>query len=283
MKIIIDERETALYEKCYSLILSQTKATCIELIKEVLPIGDIILKTDDDKDIMIIERKTFSDLFASIKDGRYEEQSYRLLNASGFPPHSVIYLLEGLTSQIDSNQKKLLYSTMTSLQYFKGFSIQRTYNISDTAEWLLIVADKIERNFNKGIIPYYLTSPFQRIFRNTNEVNEVNELTEENKTVSNDNYCNYVKKTKKDNINLGNIGEILLSQIPNISSTTAIAIMNNFENFPDFLNKLQQDSSLLDNIYYETNGKKRKISKLSIENIKKYLLYKSELTNNSES
>ena len=281
MKIIIDERETALYEKCYSLILSQTKATCIELIKEVLPIGDIILKTDDDKDIMIIERKTFSDLFASIKDGRYEEQSYRLLNASGFPPHSVIYLLEGLTSQIDSNQKKLLYSTMTSLQYFKGFSIQRTYNISDTAEWLLIVADKIERNFNKGIIPYYLTSPFQRIFRNTNEVNE---LTEENKTVSNDNYCNYVKKTKKDNINLGNIGEILLSQIPNISSTTAIAIMNNFENFPDFLNKLQQDSSLLDNIYYETNGKKRKISKLSIENIKKYLLYKeSELTNNSES
>lgn len=281
MKIIIDERETALYEKCYSLILSQTKATCIELIKEVLPIGDIILKTDDDKDVMIIERKTFSDLFASIKDGRYEEQSYRLLNASGFPPHSVIYLLEGLTSQIDSNQKKLLYSTMTSLQYFKGFSIQRTYNISDTAEWLLIVADKIERNFNKGIIPYYLTSPFQRIFRNTNEVNE---LTEENKTVSNDNYCNYVKKTKKDNINLGNIGEILLSQIPNISSTTAIAIMNNFENFPDFLNKLQQDSSLLDNIYYETNGKKRKISKLSIENIKKYLLYKeSELTNNSES
>lgn len=281
MKIIIDERETALYEKCYSLILSQTKATCIELIKEVLPIGDIILKTDDDKDVMIIERKTFSDLFASIKDGRYEEQSYRLLNASGFPPHSVIYLLEGLTSQIDSNQKKLLYSTMTSLQYFKGFSIQRTYNISDTAEWLLIVADKIERNFNKGIIPYYLTSPFQRIFHNTNEVNE---LTEENKTVSNDNYCNYVKKTKKDNINIGNIGEILLSQIPNISSTTAIAIMNNFENFPDFLNKLQQDSSLLDNIYYETNGKKRKISKLSIESIKKYLLYKeSELTNNSES
>lgn len=281
MKIIIDERETALYEKCYSLILSQTKATCIELIKEVLPIGDIILKTDDDKDVMIIERKTYSDLFASIKDGRYEEQSYRLLNASGFPPHSIIYLLEGLTSQIDSNQKKLLYSTMTSLQYFKGFSIQRTYNISDTAEWLLIVADKIERNFNKGIIPYYLTSPFQRIFCNTNEVKE---SIEENKTVSNENYCNYVKKTKKDNINPGNIGEILLSQIPNISSTTAIAIMNNFENFPDLLNKLQQDSSLLDNIYYETNGKKRKISKLSIENIKKYLLYKeSELTNNLES
>jgi len=281
MKIIIDERETALYEKCYSLILSQTKATCIELIKEVLPIGDIILKTDDDKDVMIIERKTYSDLFASIKDGRYEEQSYRLLNASGFPPHSIIYLLEGLTSQIDSNQKKLLYSTMTSLQYFKGFSIQRTYNISDTAEWLLIVADKIERNFNKGIIPYYLTLPFQRIFCNTNEVKE---SIEENKTVSNENYCNYVKKTKKDNINPGNIGEILLSQIPNISSTTAIAIMNNFENFPDLLNKLQQDSSLLDNIYYETNGKKRKISKLSIENIKKYLLYKeSELTNNLES
>lgn len=284
MKIIIDERETALYEKCESIILSQTKVTCIELVKEVLHIGDIIIRTSDDKDVMIIERKTFSDLFASIKDGRYEEQSHRLLNASGFPPHSIFYLLEGLNSQLDSKQKRLLYSTMTSLQYFKGFSIQRTYSISDTAEWLLILVDKIERNFNRGIIPYYLTNPFQRIFHNRIETNELTESTDsteceesveinKNTVNMNENYCNYVKKSKKENINPENIGEILLSQIPSISSITAITIMNNFKNFPDLLNKLQKDSALLDNIYYETNGKKRKISKLSVENIKKYLLY----------
>lgn len=289
MKIIIDERETSLYDKCYSLILSQTKATCIEIIKEVLPIGDIIIRTDDDKEVIIIERKTFSDLFASIKDGRYEEQSHRLLNASGFLPHSIFYLLEGFNSQLDSKQIKLLYSTMTSLQYFKGFSVQRTHSISDTAEWLLILVDKIERNFNKGVIPYYLTNPFQRIFHNTIETNESTEFTEtteltdvketseinKNSININQNYCNYVKKSKKENINPENIGEILLSQIPSISSITAITIMNNFKNFPDFLHKLQTDSTLLDNIYNETNGKKRKISKLSIENIKKYLLYQN--------
>jgi len=49
MKIIIDERETALYEKCYSIIQGNT--TSIQLSKQVLNLGDILFKTDEDKDI----------------------------------------------------------------------------------------------------------------------------------------------------------------------------------------------------------------------------------------
>jgi len=68
------------------------------------------LRTNDDKDILLFERKSFSDLLSSIKDGRYEEQSYRLLNSGEFPPHSIFYLIEGMFSQLRApSDKKLLF------------------------------------------------------------------------------------------------------------------------------------------------------------------------------
>ena len=81
-----------------------------------------------------------------------------------------------------------------------------------------------------------------------------------------------MKKTKKDNITRENIGEIILCQIPGISSITAITIMKNFKDFPDFISTMKADPTGLDNMQIETNGKKRKISKTIIDNIKKYLL-----------
>ena len=100
MKVILDEREIALYDSCYALLASQKTPSFIVLSKEVLPIGDILIQTDGGKDVLLVERKTFSDMLSSIKDGRYEEQSYRLLHSGGFPPHSIVYLLEGIMSLI---------------------------------------------------------------------------------------------------------------------------------------------------------------------------------------
>jgi ERCC4-type nuclease len=93
MLIILDEREHGLFEKLAPLLSTN-------LTKQVLPLGDILIQTDDGIDVLLIERKSFSDLLASIKDGRYEEQSYRLLHSSGFAPHSIIYLIEGMFSQL---------------------------------------------------------------------------------------------------------------------------------------------------------------------------------------
>ena len=39
---------------------------------------------------------------------------------------------------------------MTSLQFFKGFSIQRTSTIREAAEWILYISEKIDRDFSKG-------------------------------------------------------------------------------------------------------------------------------------
>jgi len=278
MRVIIDERERDLYDKCISIVNSNV--TYIQLVKEVLPLGDIYLKTDEGKDVLIIERKTIADLLASIKDGRYEEQSYRLLHSSGFPPHSVLYIIEGSLSTLRTPiEKKIFYSAFTSLHFFKGFSVIRTNHVIETAEHIIWMAEKIEKNFLKGIFPYYLSPSFHS---NNNEIvdaslNEIsgsgqeiirNEIT----GVTTANYCSVVKKVKKENITPENIGEIILCQIPGISSVTAIAIMKKFSTFPNFIKEIETDPSSLENITYENNGKIRKINKTSIENIRKYLL-----------
>jgi len=274
MKIIIDEREHSLYEKC-QILSNQYKN--IVLSKEVLPLGDILFKTDHDLDILLIERKSFSDLLSSIKDGRYEEQSYRLLNSSGLLPHSIFYLLEGMFSQLyNPNDKKIILSSMTSLQFFKGFSMIRTSSVNETAEFVLSMADKIERELQKGKQPYYLSEAYRQtntIDSNENLENTIDLSTNTvNTTLTSSQYCSVVKKVKKDNITPENIGEIILCQIPGISSTIAMAIMKNFNGFPQFIDELKKNPQCIENITTESNGKLRKISKSCLDNIRRFLL-----------
>jgi ERCC4-type nuclease len=273
MRVIIDERERDLYERCSGILSGNTLA--IQLEREVLPIGDICIKTDDGKDVLLVERKSLQDLLASIKDGRYEEQSYRLIHSSGYPVHSVIYVIEGMLSTLRTPmERRIVYSAITTLNYFKGFSVMRTSSVGETADLLIWMAEKIERNFAKAMIPYYLQpyyqgSPKNEQASNTNE----NTLTETGiPMVQPPNYCTVVKKVKKDNITPNNIGEIVLCQIPGISSVTAIAIMQKFSTFPKLLKQLETDPNCMNDITITANGKTRKISKACIESIKHFFI-----------
>jgi ERCC4-type nuclease len=267
MKIIIDEREHSLYEKCQYLMIQKPNPNIV-IIKQVLELGDMIIKKDTDEIICIIERKTFSDLLSSIKDGRYEEQSYRLLHSSNTPPHSIIYLLEGMLSSVRTPvEKKIVQSSITSMSLFKGFSIQRTSTINETAEWLLYTTDKIRRNLEKGQPLYNKT----QAYLNSVTSPDISGNYAEN-LIQEQNYCSVVKKTKKDNITENNIGEIILSQIPGISSITAIAIMNNFNSFPHFMREFNNNPLCIENLQITTNSKTRKINKNCVENIKRFLL-----------
>ncbi len=62
--------------------------------KEQLAIGDIILEDDKGEVIIIFERKTLYDLAASIRDGRYNEQSFRL-DKENIHNHNILYIIEG--------------------------------------------------------------------------------------------------------------------------------------------------------------------------------------------
>jgi ERCC4-type nuclease len=191
MKVIIDERERELYEKSYSIV--QANNTYVVLSKEVLPLGDVFVTTDEGKHVMLIERKTLQDLLASIKDGRYEEQSYRLTHSSGLPPHSILYIIEGQLSQLRSNvERKIVYSALTSLNFFKGFSVIRTNSISETAEYIVWMCEKIERNFLKCVFPYYLQPQYCKYMQMPNDdgiKNEEDDLVlidiEDNKPLEN--------------------------------------------------------------------------------------------------
>jgi len=251
--IVIDERETFLYDGCVALLPKINDKIAIS--KAVLPIGDIILRSHLEKDLCIIERKSLSDLLSSIKDGRYKEQSHRLIHTSNLPPHQIIYLIEGVMSQLDKKEKKTVFSAVTSLNQFKGFSVFRTSSINESAEWILAMADKIQRDLENG---KKMGSEIPSSETNTGEP---------------ENYCNVVKKVKKDNITPENIGEIILSQLPGISSVNAVAIMKPFPSFFAFIEKIKENPDYLDNIVLENNGKRRKINKSTVDNIKRFLLH----------
>ena len=291
MKIIIDERETDLYDRCYSILNNEEPKllSSLKLSKEVLLLGDVLIKDDSDKILLLIERKGFQDLLASIKDGRYEEQSYRLIHTSALHLHNVLYVLEGVFSQLKSVQeKKLIYSSATSLNYFKGFSVLKTSSVRETAELVIYMTDKISRDMQKGKTPAYSLAATSSI---SNEITDASTCISNTNTNTNSNintitniptsidYCNVVKKVKKDNITPENIGHIILSQIPGISSTTAISIMKGFHSFPHFMQSIKEDPTLLDNIQCETNGKVRKLGKNCVQSIKQFLIESPQQNN----
>ena len=90
MKISLDERETYLYNAICEKQTTMEKP--FELEKKPICLGDIHF-VHDDKEILIIERKSLQDLVSSIKDGRYEEQSYRLIHPSGMYRHHIFYVM----------------------------------------------------------------------------------------------------------------------------------------------------------------------------------------------
>lgn len=261
MKIIIDDRETSLYEKFISL-----QSAPINTTKQVLHLGDIVLTNDDDTEFMIIERKSLQDLLSSIKDGRYEEQSHRLMYSCGLPRHHIVYVIEGVLSTLRlSVEKQLIFSTMTSLQVFKGFSVVRTSSVQETAEWLLTMTNKIQKDLAKGKIPWNLVAqPNNNTISNDNAHVNVNPPSE---------YCTVVKKVKKENITPSNIGEIFLCQIPGVSHVFAIAIMQQYTSIANLIKQLDENPKCLNGITYLSKNKLRKISKTVIENIIKYLTY----------
>ena len=243
MKIIIDEREAMLYELCISM--NQTLNMPIE--KRVLELGDILFMSDDESIThLIIERKSFADLLSSIKDGRYAEQSHRLRNC--FPnPHNVVYLLEGMFSTVknDADKHKII-ACVASLNYFKGFSVLRTISMTETAQHIIYMADKIIRELKKGTTV---------------------ENTGSNEPRVAEPYCSVVKTSKKANITKENIGEIILCQIPGISSTTAVELMKPFHNFAEFMDKIRTEPTYFDGL---TVGK-RKLGSNVIKGIKEFL------------
>ena len=275
MIIKIDTREHELIKKCENLLVAVPAFKDLKIEVCPLPLGDIIITTNQNDNLIdniIVERKSLSDLAASIKDGRYEEQSYRL---NGLPHHNhnIVYLIEGDLSKFNSFKERIdkqtLYSAMFSINYYKGFSLMRSTSMDETAFILCNMAYKIGKDTNKQ--PYFRQNSISASESSIVINSEENVIECSNANASKE-YCSVIKKVKKDNITEDNIGEIMLCQIPGISSVTALTIMSKFKFLPNLVKCIQDDPQCLNNICTtDANGKSRKISKTSIATIVKYL------------
>jgi ERCC4-type nuclease len=273
MIIKIDTREQELLTKCQSTIEFIPKFKDIKLVSQTLPLGDIIIN-DGTNDCVIIERKTLSDLAASIKDGRYEEQSYRL-NGLNHHNHNIIYLIEGDMYRFNTFKERIdkqtLYSAMFSINYFKGFSVMRSNNLEETAMIACNMAYKLVGGLKSGKIGFY-NNNLQTTNSNDTSLECQNNKQDDVKETTEKDYCSVIKKVKKENITPENIGEIMLCQIPGVSSVSALAILAQFKTLPELIKSIQQDENCLNNICTtDVNGKNRKISKTAIATIIKFL------------
>jgi len=306
MIIKVDCREKELLAHINQLVLFIPVFKQIKVVTENLPLGDFII-ADEKEDKLVIERKSISDLLASIKDGRYEEQSYRL-NGLNCHNHNIIYLIEGDVNRVnrfksDTQIEKLTaYSAMFSLNYFKGFSVFRSFTIEESALIICNMAYKLEKCLVSGKKPFYpplekvepkicsdLEKMEPKICSDLEKV-ESKICSDLEKVVSKDlappfskvekvekdeDYVSVIKKVKKENITPDNIGEIMLCQIPGINSVTALAIMEQYKSLPNLIKEIEMNNECLKNISYTTSkGQSRKINKSSIENIVKFLLKK---------
>ena len=325
MKLVIDCREKELLKQINQQVLFTPPFKKIEVASENLPIGDIIIKDDINNDLLIIERKTIPDLLSSIKDGRYEEQSYRL-NGMNHPNHNIMYLIEGDTNNkkyFQKVDKMMFYSALLSLNYYKGFSVIKTQNLTETAVFICNSLIKIQKNNDLKRQPFYINNIVKSNDTNTkndendknnnttcdtnndendnnfkqdgplikmrkDEILEIATLSEEEEQAEEKDYVHFVKKVKKENVTTNNIDEIMLSQVPGISSTIAIAIIRKFksikkivESYDNFIKENQSETiskelvskELFNDIFYiNTKGDRRKITKTSMNNLYQYLL-----------
>lgn len=144
MELIIDSRE-----------LDLRKIIDINYIVKQLDLGDIIIK-DNNNIILIIERKTCSDLIASIKDGRYHDQKSRLLLSST----KIIYIIEGQSND------NIIIGSIVNTMFRDDIMVIKTQNISETWLYIKNIYNKYCNNkFNKTnitngiLIPKKINNP----------------------------------------------------------------------------------------------------------------------------
>jgi ERCC4-type nuclease len=226
--IYIDFRERTLMEECQTL-LPKYPSLSIESIN--LNLGDIRIEH------VLIERKTWADLEASIKDKRYTEQSFRLQEAQkeGF---RIYYWLEGdFSTYQGSLPKENLRKAMFGLME-KGFFVIQTKHCKDTATCLLEFAMKQSTEKSSEGITY-----------------EESCLT----------------KQKQKNITRDNISLFMLSQIPSISMKTAQIILAKYGHIRTLFKALQENPNEFQEFTYEKEGKSKKLNKNIVQNLTLYL------------
>ena len=259
VQILIDNREREI-KSYFETLQTPDDAYRIQFCN--LDIGDIQFKVDD-KIVLIIERKTISDLSSSICDNRYREQKIRLLN-SGIDRNRIIYLIEGNMYQPTSIKggTDTLQSCLINIMFRYEIQVYKTNSLKETIYFIEKVLNKLEKDFDR----------FWKV--DTEETQDDHNveggdppMTKTNKTSTS--YTSVIHNRKKDNITPEVWFHSQLCLIPGISKKIADAITLKYPTLSHFLQDtfIMVDGKLPDfkdenvaNIEYKIkNEKKRKV------------------------
>lgn len=143
IELVIDTRERALIEK-----LQENNAV---ITVETLDLGDIVFRTESEI-ILVIERKTISDLKASICDGRSREQKSRLIG--NYPKNRLMYLIEGslnkqLTDKISGLPVGTLLGSLINTMFRDGIHVYKTGSMDETVNFLVKTHEKLDKELDQ--------------------------------------------------------------------------------------------------------------------------------------
>jgi crossover junction endonuclease MUS81 len=240
----IDVREKAL--------IPFFNANGIPIVVCSLNIGDIqIVSTIDsvDKIELIFERKTASDLYSSIRDGRYHEQKSRLV--SNLARDRICYIIEGeldCSKYVDVNA---LFGSIIHSIYRDKLIVYRSQTVKDTYDFI----ENIWRRFSKNETEWY------------------NFLDGGAKSNCLDVDTKVYKHSKKsDNVTPDITYINMLSNIPGCSTRIGKVIQEHFTNMKSLIDGISENPDVLCDIKVDN----RKIGPVLSKRIADYLFGISE-------
>lgn len=224
IKLFIDNRESKLINhfKDYDFVECKT-----------LDIGDLMF-LQNDKPLLIIERKTINDLASSIMDGRYREQKQRLFQSGC----NFIYLIEGGLKY--HKYKNTVIGSICNLLFRDDIKVIKTFNIEES----ILYIKKLCIKFNKG----------------------------EFEQKAGTNIQNY-KIKKKDCYKPQDCFKLQLNLIPRVSINLAKTLSDEYKTMNNFILFLKQNGkSCLKDMEYNTGKRMRKVGNKLSNKIYDYLI-----------
>ena len=240
--IKIDHREKELIH-----LLRDKPYLSTHISMESLDVGDIVFyDRESSAPFLLIERKTYSDLSASVKDGRYKEQKERILHGLKRSVRKIM-LLEG-SSRDFTLPIKTLHSIFVNTLIRDNMHIHCTNSIQDT---ILFIENII------GQLPkYYLD-----LIRPPEEEGRGGE-----------NVFTY-KISKKENCTDSIVFRNMMAQIPGLSVSSASVFIERYKNMGDLIQSIQAMENPIKEIgdFMHGIGNKRRIGEKMAEKVMRYI------------
>ena len=223
----------------------------LKLITSNLDLGDIIIKNGEIT-MAVFERKTWSDLAASLKDGRFVNQKRRLLEQ--YDTCKLYYIIEGPGDYSDVNStsingisKQALLSCVINMQIRDDIKVFRTNSLLDTGELIRGIWKRLSENPAKYMPDKQAYIPEEQIVKETVSTPEEFFLR-------------------------------ALCQLPGVSKKTAKAITLKYPTLPNFIEQLavvppSEKLKLLKEITtIDSKGSQRKIAERVAKSLIEFIL-----------